>query len=371
MKFHEEAETHPELEDEARETFKKLEDGNEEEYKLWEWFREESLKEFSRVYDMLGISFDSYAGESFYSDKMDRITDMMAEKGLLQESQGAEIVDLSAYDMSPALIRKKDGSTLYITRDIAAAVYRKEHYHFDKNIYVVAAQQNLHFQQWFKIIELMGFDWADQCVHVPFGLVSLDDGTMSTRKGKVVFLEDVLNRAVEKTREVMEEKNVGNDNIDEVSKQVGIGAVIFQELSNNRIKDYTFSWDKVLNFDGETGPYVQYTHARACSVLRKAQVDVTTDVDFSFITTETAYELAKLILRFPQVVIDAANKYEPSVVTRHIIDIAQAFNKFYHDEHIIVEDLEEQKAKLLLVDAARQTIANGLYLLGMEAPTRM
>lgn len=371
VKFHEEAETHPELEDEARETFRKLEDGSEEEYKLWEWFREESLKEFSRVYDMLGISFDSYAGESFYSDKMDRITDMMAEKGLLQESQGAEIVDLSAYDMSPALIRKKDGSTLYITRDIAAAVYRKEHYHFDKNIYVVAAQQNLHFQQWFKIIELMGFDWADQCVHVPFGLVSLDDGTMSTRKGKVVFLEDVLNRAVEKTREVMEEKNVGNDNIDEVSKQVGIGAVIFQELSNNRIKDYTFSWDKVLNFDGETGPYVQYTHARACSVLRKAQVDVTTDVDFSFITTETAYELAKLILRFPQVVIDAANKYEPSVVTRHIIDIAQAFNKFYHDEHIIVEDLEEQKAKLLLVDAARQTIANGLYLLGMEAPARM
>ncbi len=371
VKFHEEAENHPELEDEARETFKKLEDGNEEEYKLWEWFREESLKEFSRVYDMLGITFDSYAGESFYSDKMDRITDMMAEKGLLQESQGAEIVDLSAYDMSPALIRKKDGSTLYITRDIAAAVYRKEHYHFDKNIYVVAAQQNLHFQQWFKIIELMGFDWADQCVHVPFGLVSLDDGTMSTRKGKVVFLEDVLNRAVEKTREVMEEKNVGNENIDEVSKQVGIGAVIFQELSNNRIKDYTFSWDKVLNFDGETGPYVQYTHARACSVLRKAQVDVTTDVDFSYITTETAYELAKLILRFPQVVIDAANKYEPSVVTRHIIDIAQAFNKFYHDEHIIVEDLEEQKAKLLLVDAARQTIANGLYLLGMEAPTRM
>lgn len=371
VKFHEEAEEHPELEDEARETFKKLEDGCEEEYKLWEWFREESLKEFSRVYDMLGITFDSYAGESFYSDKMDRITDMMAEKGLLQESQGAEIVDLSAYDMSPALIRKKDGSTLYITRDIAAAVYRKEHYNFDKNIYVVAAQQNLHFQQWFKIIELMGFDWADQCVHIPFGLVSLDDGTMSTRKGKVVFLEDVLNRAVEKTREVMLEKNVGNENIDEVSKQVGIGAVVFQELSNNRIKDYTFSWDKVLNFDGETGPYVQYTHARACSVLRKAQAGVTTDVDYSYITTETAYELAKLILRFPQVVIDAANKYEPSVVTRHIIDVAQAFNKFYHDEHIIVENMEEQKAKLLLVDAARQTIANGLYLLGMEAPERM
>lgn len=371
VKFHEEAEAHPELEDEAREVFKKLEDGEEEEVRLWKWFREESLKEFSRVYDMLGITFDSYAGESFYSDKMDRITDMMAEKGLLQKSDGAEIVDLSEYGMSPALIRKKDGSTLYITRDIAAAVYRKEHYNFDKNIYVVAAQQNLHFQQWFKIIELMGFDWADQCVHINFGLVSLDDGTMSTRKGKVVFLEDVLNRAVEKTAEIIREKNSGCEDIDKVAKQVGIGAVVFQELSNNRIKDYTFSWDKVLNFEGETGPYVQYTHARACSVLRNAKVKLDTDVDYSYITGESAYELTKLILRFPQVVQDAADKYEPSVAARHIIDVAQAFNKFYHDEHIIVENEEEQKAKLLLVDAARQTLLNGLSLLGMEAPERM
>ena len=371
VKFHEEAEEHPELEDEAREVFRLLEDGSEEEVVLWKWFREESLKEFSRVYDMLGISFDSYAGESFYSDKMDRITDMMAEKGLLKKSDGAEIVDLEAYGMSPALIRKKDGSTLYITRDIAAAVYRKEHYNFDKNIYVVASQQNLHFQQWFKIIELMGFDWADQCVHINFGLVSLDDGTMSTRKGKVVFLEDVLNRAVEKTAEIIKEKNVAQENIDLIAKQVGIGAVIFQELSNNRIKDYTFSWDKVLNFEGETGPYVQYTHARACSVLRNATAALERDVDFRYIAGDSAYELTKLILRFPQVVEDAAEKYEPSVVTRHLVDIAQAFNKFYHDEHIIVEKEEEQKAKLLLVDAARQTLKNGLSLLGMEAPEKM
>ncbi|MBQ4340377.1 MAG: arginine--tRNA ligase [Firmicutes bacterium] len=371
VKFHEEAEEHPELEDEAREVFKKLEDGEEEEVMLWKWFREESLKEFSRVYDMLGISFDSYAGESFYSDKMDRITDMMKEKDLLQKSDGAEIVDLSEYDMSPALIRKKDGSTLYITRDIAAAVYRKEHYNFDKNIYVVAAQQNLHFQQWFKIIELMGYDWADQCVHINFGLVSLDDGTMSTRKGKVVFLEDVLNRAVEKTAEIIKDKNVAKDNIDTIAKQVGIGAVVFQELSNNRIKDYTFSWDKVLNFEGETGPYVQYTHARACSVLRNATVELTNDVDYGFIIGDSAYELTKLILRFPQAVQDAADKYEPSVVARHIVDVAQAFNKFYHDEHIIVENEEEQKAKLLIVDAARQTLLNGLSLLGMEAPEKM
>ncbi len=371
VKFHEEADKDPSLEDEARATFKSLEDGAEEEQKLWQWFRDESLKEFGRVYDMLGIDFDSYAGESFYSDKMDAITDMMGEKKLLKESQGAEIVDLSEYNMSPAIIRKKDGSTLYITRDLAAVKYRKDTYDFDKCIYVVASQQNLHFQQLFKIVDLMGFDWFEKCVHIPFGLVSMEDGTMSTRQGKVVFLEDVLNRAVEKTAEIIKEKNVAQDNIDEVAKQVGIGAVVFQELSNNRIKDYVFSWDKVLNFEGETGPYVQYTHARACSVIRNAKTDITTDVDYSYITSGSAYELAKLISRFPQAVLDAAAKYEPSIVTRHIIDIAQGFNKFYHDEHILVENEAEKKAKLLLVEAARQTLRNGLGLLGMQAPEKM
>ena len=225
VKFHEEAEKDPSLEDEARATFTRLENGEKEEHDLWQWFRDESLKEFKYVYDLLGIEFDSYAGESFYSDKMDRIVDIMKEKGILKESDGAQIVDLEEYGMPPALIRKKDGSTLYITRDIAAAVYRKEHYNFDRNIYVVASQQNLHFQQWFKIIELMGYDWADQCVHVPFGMVSLEDGTLSTRKGKVVFLLDVLNNAVEKTRQIMREKNGEDADIDEISKKVGIGAV--------------------------------------------------------------------------------------------------------------------------------------------------
>ncbi len=377
VKFHEEAEKNPALEDEAREMFLRLEKGEKAEYELWQWFREESLKEFTYVYDMLGIEFDSYAGESFYSDKMDRIIDILNERGILKESDGAQIVDLEEYGMPPALIKKKDGSTLYITRDIAAAVYRKEHYNFDKNIYVVASQQNLHFQQWFKIIELMGFDWADQCVHVPFGMVSLEDGTLSTRKGKVVFLLDVLNGAVEKTKQIMLEKNDQLEDLDEISKEVGIGAVVFQELSNSRIKDYVFSWDKVLNFEGETGPYVQYTHARAASVLRKAPelsqklISGEIKADMSYVTGDTAYELIKLIYRFPEVVAEAGEKYEPSIITRHIIDIAQYFNKFYHDEHILVDDENEKLAKLAIVYAAKQTIANGLALLGVAAPEKM
>ena len=376
-KFHEEAEKDPSLNDEARAIFAKLENGGEEEVKLWQWFREESLKEFGRVYKMLGIEFDSYNGESFYSDKMDRIVKEMEEKGLLEESEGAQIVRLDDYDMPPALIKKSDGSTLYITRDIAAAVYRKETYNFYKNIYVVASQQNLHFQQWFRVVDLMGYDWAYDCVHVPFGLVSLADGnTMSTRTGHVVFLEDVLNQSVEKTAEIMRDKGVEESIIPEIAKQVGIGAVVFNELSNNRIKDYVFDWDRVLNFDGETGPYVQYTHARSCSVLRKADpADVEKalagGIDASKITGDSAYDLVKLIYRIPAVVEEAGNKYEPSVLTRHIIQIASTFNRFYHDEHILVEDEDERIAKIALVAAAGQAIRNGLNMLGIEAPERM
>lgn len=376
-KFHEEAEKHPELEQEARDIFKRLEDGEPEEMELWQWFRDESLKEFTKVYKMLDIEFDSYAGESFYSDKMPRILDELNEKGLLEESRGAQIVDLEKYGMTPALVTKSDGSTLYITRDIAAAVYRKEHYDFYKNIYVVASQQNLHFQQWFKIVELLGYEWAKDCVHVPFGMVSLKDGTMSTRKGRVVFLEDVLNKAVDKTREIIEEKGVATENIDETAKQVGIGAVVFNELSNNRIKDYVFDWDKVLNFEGETGPYVQYTHARACSVLRKAGEEAVSkakkleNFDSQVLTSDSAYELAKLIYKLPDVIVEAAGKYEPSVVTRHIVDIAQAFNRFYQHERILVEDEKELLSKLALVIVAKTAIKNGLALLGMHAPEKM
>ena len=302
VKFHQEAEKDPSLEDEARAVFTKLEHGEEEELKLWQWFREESLKEFRRVYDMLGIDFDSYNGESFYSDKMQAVIDELNEKHLLKESQGAQIVDLEEYGLGPALITKSDGSTLYITRDLAAVMYRKNTYDFAKCIYVVASQQNLHFQQLFKIVELMGCDWASDCVHVPFGLVSMEDGgILSTRGGNVVFLEDVLNAAVAKTREIILEKNVNTENVDETAAMVGIGAVIFNELANSRIKDYVFKWDKVLNFDGETGPYVQYTHARAASVLRNAGFDIEKcdpkSIDYSYISSDSAYELIKLIYR--------------------------------------------------------------------------
>ena len=376
-KFHVEAENDPALEDEARATFTKLENGEKEETELWQWFRDESLKEFNRVYDMLGIKFDSYAGESFYSDKMPRFVKELEDKGLMEEDQGAQLVRLDDYGLTPALITKSDGSTLYITRDIAASVYRKEHYDFYKNIYVVASQQNLHFQQWIQILELLGYEWARDCVHVPFGLVSLEEGTMSTREGRVVFLEDVLNGAVDKTREIIKEKNPDADaeTVEEIARAVGIGAVVFNELSNYRIKDYVFSWEHVLNFEGETGPYVQYTHARACSVLRNAGDEIVAKAkegfDAKYLTGESAHALSTLLYDFPAVIKEAGEKYEPSIVTRHLVDIAQAFNKFYHDEHILVDNEDEKVAKVAMVLAAKDAIKNGLDLLCMKAPEKM
>ena len=378
-RFHEEAEKDPSLDEEARKTFYDLEHGGEDEIRLWQWFTDVSMKEFNRVYDLLDIDFDAYDGESMYSDMMQQHIDALRDKGLLVESQGANVVMLDQFDLPPALITKSDGTTLYCTRDIATAVYRKEHYDFYKNIYVVASQQNLYFRQLWKVLELMGFEWAKDCVHVPFGMVSLEEGTMSTRKGRVVFLEDVLLQAIDKTKEIIAEKNpdAGQDMIDAVARDVGVGAVVFNELSNNRIKDYVFKWDQVLNFDGETGPYVQYTHARCSSVLRKAgeeTVRAAGSVDslyLKYLGTDSAYTLIKLINAYPQVIHDAADRYEPSIVTRHIIDVAQAYNKFYHDEHILTDNEDEKNAKIALTIAARNTIRNGLALLGVKAPERM
>ena len=371
IQFHDEAERHPEMEDEARAWFTKLENGDKEAKELWQWFRDESLKEFARVYDLLDIEFDSYNGESFYSDKMDRVIDIIKDKGLLQESQGTNIVDLEEYNMPPALITKYDGSTLYMTRDLAAALYRKENYDFEKCIYVVGSQQSLHFQQLFKVLELVGFEWAKDMVHVPFGMVALEEGTMSTRKGRVVFLEDVLKQAIEKTKETMLTKNPNALNVDEIAKQVGVGAVVFQELSNSRIKDYTFSWSRTLSFEGETGPYVQYTHARCCAVLRKAEEEVTTDINYELLNDVDSAEVLKVIASFNKTILNAMRKNEPHIITRFVLDLAQAFNKFYHDNSILVEDAELRKARLALVCATRQALENGLKLLGMQAPERM
>lgn len=371
VRFNAEAEENEDLRDEARFWFKELENGNKEAYSLWEWIREISLREFNKVYKMLNIEFDSFAGESFYSDKMEKVIEDLEEKDLLEESDGAYLVDLEPYGMPPALIKKSDGSTLYTTRDIAAAIYRKERYDFYKNIYVVGSQQNLHFKQWFKVVELMGYEWAKDCIHIAFGMVSLEDGTLSTRKGRVVFLEDVLNKAVSSTLEIMEERNPDLRNKEEVARQVGVGAVVFQELFNQRIKDYVFSWERTLSFDGETGPYVQYTHARANSLLEKGDFNLEDDVNYSLLLAEDEVNIMRMVYDFPNVVVDAMEKNEPFFITRQIVEIAKGFNTFYNKSQIIVEDEELKKARLMLTYIVKNTIKIGLRILGIEAPNKM
>ena len=375
VRFHDEAESKPEMEDEARAWFTRLENNDPEAKELWQWFRDESLKEFQRVYDLLEIDFDSYAGESFYSDKMPAVLEELRQKNLLVESQGTMIVDLEDVNLPPALIQKNDGSTLYITRDLAAAFYRKNTYDFDKAIYVVGSQQELHFKQLFNVIRKMGYDWYKDMNHVQFGMVALEEGTMSTRKGRVVFLEDVLRQAIDKTREIIMEKNPGAGDIDKIAKEVGVGAVVFQELSNSRIKDYTFSWSRTLSFEGETGPYVQYTHARCCALKRKANLEISADlvanINFDLLSDEDSSDVLKVIETFNKSIQTSMRKNEPHIVTRFVLDLAQAFNKFYHNNPIIVEDKELMIARLALVESTRQTIENALDLLGMKAPERM
>ena len=336
---------------------------------LFHWFKELTLKDVQKIYDLLDIRFDSYAGESFYSDKMQPVVDELREKGLLVESRGAQVVDLEAYGMPPCIILKSDGSSLYATRDMAAAIYRKNTYNFYKCLYVVAYQQNLHFKQFFKVLELMGKEWAKDLVHVAYGMVSLEEGTMSTRKGNVVFLEDVIHKCIEKAYTIVDEKNPELENKREVAEKVGVGAVIFGALYNNKIKDIVFSYDKVLSFEGETSVYVQYTCARANSVLQKGGIPEHREI----IQPEASeFELVKALAAFPETVKDAAEKYEPSYIARLAVDIAQKFNKFYIDCKILAaEDEKKKNFRLSLTAACLQTLKNAFSLLGIGIPEKM
>ncbi|MBM4056135.1 MAG: arginine--tRNA ligase [Planctomycetes bacterium] len=371
VKFHQEAEKDIHLEDEAREWFKKLENGDGEAIALWKRFKDISLLEFQRVYKMLGIQFDAFVGESFYNTMVDDTVLRIQKKGLSCISEQALIIDLERYNMPPCLLRKKDDTTLYATRDIAAAEYRSAEYHFDKMIYVVGSEQKLHFNQVFKVLELMGYDWANNCVHVDFGLMKFKEGRMSTRKGMVVLLEDLLIEAVERIKKIIEEKNPSLKDKEIVANDVGIGAVIFADLSTKRNKDVIFDWDTVLNFEGETGPYVQYTHARLCSILRKYGKAVTSNIDFALLKEDDAINLIKVLWQYPFVLLKSAQFYEPSLISNYLIDVCAKVNKFYNSHRVLSEDDDLTKARILMVNAARQIIKNGLKILGMHAPTEM
>ncbi|MDE6550868.1 MAG: arginine--tRNA ligase [Clostridia bacterium] len=369
VRFHKEAEKDPSLEDTARAWFKRIEDGDKEAIEIFNRFKKSTMAEVSRIYDRLRVTFDSYAGESFYNDKMDAVLESMSDKGLLEEDDGAKIVRLGD-DMPPCLLVRSDGATLYATRDLAAAYYRKKTYDFDKCLYVVAYQQNLHFRQLFKVLELAGEPWHKDMYHVAHGMVSLEEGSLSTRSGNVVYLEDVLNKAVDKAAEIIAEKSARLEGADEIAEQVGVGAVIFGVLYNNRIKDMTFSYSRALNFDGETAPYVQYTHARCCSLLDKCGT-VDAAPDYEGISSPEAGEVIKLIDNYPQVLLSAAEKYEPCFVARYLVDLAQAFSRFYLACNINNAEPPVKASRLMLVKAVKNILCDGLRLLGIGAPVKM
>lgn len=371
VRYHKEAEEHPEMDDEARAWFKRIEDGDKEAIAYFDVFKAVTMKAVGRIYDRLKIKFDSYAGESFYNDKMEACLDILREKKLLVESDGAQVVNLDEYGMPPCLLVKADGATLYATRDIAAAYYRKKTYDFYKCLYVVAYQQNLHFKQLFQVLKLMDFAGADDMEHIAFGMVSMEDGSMSTRNGRVIWLQEVLDKAVEKARKIIEEKNPNTKDKDAIAESVGVGAVVFSALWNNRIKDIVFSYDKVLNFDGETAPYVQYTYARCASALRKGGDIDFGNVDLSSITTDEGYEVIKSVLTFGDSVRLAAKLREPCYVTRHVVDLAEKFNRFYIDHRIVVDDIPTRNARLALTQAVANVIRCGLGLLGIDTPNEM
>ncbi|ANK62688.1 arginine--tRNA ligase [Loigolactobacillus backii] len=370
VRFHQEDQENPELDDEAREWFRKLEAGDDEATKLWSWFREVSLKSFMKIYDMLGITFDSYNGEAFYNDKMAEVVQLLEDKNLLKESQGAEIVDLSAYDLNPALIKKSDGATLYITRDLAAAIYRKRTYDFVQSVYVVGNEQRDHFKQLKAVLKEMGFAWSDQIHHVPFGLITQDGKKLSTRQGRVILLEKVLNDAVDLARQEIDKKNPDLPNKEAVAKDVGIGAVIFHDLKNDRLNNFDFNLEEVVRFEGETGPYVQYTNARAQSILRKAgATELDAAADYT-ITDASAWEVLKALGNFPQMVVRASKEYEPSVIAKYALHLAKTFNKYYANTKVLVDDAEKP-ARLALVASVSQVLVQSLSLLGVNAPKEM
>lgn len=367
VRFHKEAEQDESLNDQARDAFVKLEQHDEECFGLWKWFIDISIKEFKKTCDLIGADFESWLGESFYFDKTDAVVNALREKNLLVLDEGAQVVRLDDYGMNPCLILKSNGSTIYATRDIAAAIYRHETYNFEKCIYVTSAGQSLHFAQFFKVLELMGYDWAKNLVHVPFGTVSIEGGKLSTREGNIVLLEDIFNEAIKKTLEIMDEKNPNLENKEEVAKAVGVGAVIFHDLSNSRIKDVNFIWDEVLNFDGNTGPYVQYTYARCAGITDKADVEID-KTDF-VITSEFERDLIRVLDEFPSKVDNAREELEPSIITRYLLDVCQAFNRFYHDCPVLkAEDKSVRNTRVALVAATAAVLKNGLQLICLKTP---
>lgn len=371
VKFHDEAEKNPSLEDEGRMYFKKLEEGDNEAVELWKRFKDLSLKEFNNIYSILGVDFDSWAGESFYNDKMDIVVKELEEKNVLTDSNGAKVVMLDEYNMPPCIVVKSDGASIYATRDLAAAMYRKKHYNFDKCIYVVGKDQILHFKQVFKTLELAGHTWAKDCVHIPFGLVKFADRKLSTRKGNVVLLEELLKEAVAKTLETINVKNPELKEKEMVAKEIGIGAVLFTYLKNSREKDIVFDWDEMLSFEGETGPYVQYSYARAKSILRKAE-GINGDANFSKLTSKEEFELTKVLEGFNKAILLAIDRLEPSVVTRYTIEVAKAFNKFYNAHSVLnLEDTGLKVARLKLIEATAQVIKNSLNLIGINVVEEM
>lgn len=369
IKFHEEAEREPGLENEARKWFWQLENGDAEAERLWSWFKEESLKEFSKIYELLEVDFDSYAGEAFYNDKMAATIDLLKSKQLLSESQGAEVVDLSAEGLPPFLIRKRDGATLYGTRDLTAALYRKEQYLFAKSLYVVGQEQTLHFRQLKLVLKKMGYGWSDDMVHIPFGFILKDGKKMSTRKGKVVLLDKVLREAIALAESNIEDKNPALPNKAETARMVGTGAVIFHDLRNERQNNVEFSLEDMLRFEGATGPYVQYTHARACSILRKSGA-TPENLAAAGLNDPYCWEIIKQLMEFPETILKSHKLCEPSAIAKYAVSLAQDFNKYY--SHIkILEDDEEKEGRLAMVFAVTVVLKESLRLLGIHAPDEM